>query len=195
MLVYFPQHIFTIYECFEAMFTNIKLIKECMNKGILIYLLSIFCSSREPTIRYRTASIFARLIADKLSGPRIKIMLLKFLPHIFLDAIMDDVEASVLLFESNQENPELVWNEAIRSHVLKTVCNFKSQFFETQKNDHNSLFTLNDEFSCFSDYHSQIGNEIMVNGVYLNLFISQPGWVFFLFLSNFFRFLDDLKNF
>ena len=68
--------------------------------GALIYLLNLFCNSQNPTVREETAALFAKMITDKLVGPRVRIVLSKFLPIIFMDAMRDSAEASVHMFES-----------------------------------------------------------------------------------------------
>ena len=71
-----------------------------VHAGALIYLLNLFCNSQNPTVREETASLFAKMITDKLVGPRVRIVLSKFLPVIFMDAMRDSAEASVHMFES-----------------------------------------------------------------------------------------------
>ena len=39
------------------------------------------------------------MMSDKLIGPKVKIVLAKFLPAIFMDAMRDNAEASVHMFE------------------------------------------------------------------------------------------------
>ncbi len=41
------------------------------------------------------------MMADKLIGPRVKIVLSKFLPSIFMDAMRDSSDASVHMFEGS----------------------------------------------------------------------------------------------
>ena len=73
---------------------------ECCVAGALIYLLDLYCNSSNATAREKTADLFAKLLADKLHGPKIRILLAKFLPPIFMDAMRDSPEASVHMFES-----------------------------------------------------------------------------------------------
>ena len=68
--------------------------------GALIYLLNLFCNSTVPTIREETASLFAKMITDKLVGPKVRIALSKFLPVIFMDAMKDNPETSLHMFDS-----------------------------------------------------------------------------------------------
>ena len=68
--------------------------------GALIYLLNLFCNSQNPSVREETAALFAKMITDKLVGPKVRIVLAKFLPLVFMDAMRDSAEASVHMFES-----------------------------------------------------------------------------------------------
>ena len=70
--------------------------------GALIYLLDIYCSDTNPNIRTQTAELFAKVLSDKLVGPKVRIILNKFLPSIFMDAMRDSAEASVHMFEGKR---------------------------------------------------------------------------------------------
>jgi DnaJ family protein C protein 13 len=52
--------------------------------------------------------------ADKLMGPKVRIAMSKLLPEIFLDAMKKAPETGVQMYEMDQENPELIWNDASR---------------------------------------------------------------------------------
>jgi len=67
--------------------------------GGLIYLLDMFCNSTNPTLREQTAELFAKILSDKLVGPKVRIIVAKFLPAIFMDAMRESPEASVHMFE------------------------------------------------------------------------------------------------
>ena len=72
----------------------------CRLLGALIYMLNLFCNSTSPTVREQTASLLGKMIGDKLVGPKVRIILTKFLPLIFMDAMKDNPEASITMFES-----------------------------------------------------------------------------------------------
>lgn len=63
-------------------------------------MLNLFCNSQNPSVREQTAGLIAKMITDKLVGPRVRIVLAKFLPQIFMDAMRDSPEAAVVMFES-----------------------------------------------------------------------------------------------
>uniref|UniRef100_A0A2I3HZT1 DnaJ heat shock protein family (Hsp40) member C13 n=1 Tax=Nomascus leucogenys TaxID=61853 RepID=A0A2I3HZT1_NOMLE len=69
-----------VLETLYALTSSTKIIKEAMAKGALIYLLDMFCNSTHPQVRAQTAELFAKMTADKLIGPKVRITLMKFLP-------------------------------------------------------------------------------------------------------------------
>ena len=77
---------------------------DILSTGALIYMLNLFCNSQNPSVREQTAALIAKMITDKLVGPRVRIVLAKFLPHIFMDAMRDSPEAAVVMFESKNRN-------------------------------------------------------------------------------------------
>ena len=77
----------------------------CDLAGALIYMLNLFCNSQSPSVREETAALLAKMITDKLVGPKVRIALSKFLPLIFMDAMRDNSEASVHMFESESSVP------------------------------------------------------------------------------------------
>ena len=75
--------------------------------GALIYLLDLYCSATNADIREQTAELFSKILSDKLIGPKVRIMLAKFLPPIFMDAMRDSAEASVHMFEGTSVSRQL----------------------------------------------------------------------------------------
>jgi len=67
---------------------------------------------------------------SKLHGPRVVIILSKFLPPVFSDAMRENPEASVHMFEGNHENPELVWDDDARKKVKSVVLEMTSEFYQ-----------------------------------------------------------------
>ena len=54
-------------------------------------------------MREQTVELFAKVLSDKLVGPKVRIILSKFLPPIFMDAMRDSAEASVHMFEGRSK--------------------------------------------------------------------------------------------
>ena len=90
--------------------------------GALIYMLNLFCNSTSPTVREQTASLLGKMIGDKLVGPKVRIILTKFLPLIFMDAMKDNPEASITMFESEYC--------CVNSHHVITALFYKFNVFK-----------------------------------------------------------------
>ena len=163
-----------ILEVLMALSSHTAIIKEMIQKGGLVYLLDLFCNANSGEIREATASLFSKMIADKLAGPKVRIIIIKFLPLIFLDAMRDNPEAAVHMFENVHENPELIWNNEARNKVSNTVAEMAIKVNATQRDDPLAVWRLPEDFVIA---YSEIEGEVEVGGVYLRLYISQPSWV------------------
>ena len=169
-----PNSHCTIIEILMALCSHTAIIKEVIQKGGLIYLLDLFCNANSGEIREATATLFSKMIADKLAGPKVRIIIIKFLPLIFLDAMRDNPEAAVHMFENVHENPELIWNDEARNKVSNTVAEMAVKVNAMQKEDPLSAWRLPEDFTVA---YSEIDGEVEVGGVYLRLYINQPSWV------------------
>ncbi|XP_016394510.1 dnaJ homolog subfamily C member 13 [Sinocyclocheilus rhinocerous] len=163
-----------VLETLYALTSNTKIITEAMNRGALIYLLDLFCNSTHPQVRTQTAELFSKMTSDKLVGPKVRLTLMRFLPAVFMDAMRDNPEAAVHIFEGTHENPELIWNDSSRETVSTSVREMMLEHFKQQKDNPDVSWKLPDDFSVA--YGAGQG-ELEVGGVFLRIFISQPGWV------------------
>lgn len=153
--------------------------------GVVIYLLDQFCNSNNGQIRESCAELLAKMNADKLSGPKVRITVQKFLPGVFLDAMIDSPSISVQMFESEHEHPELIWNEKVRNRVSSVVKRTAEEFsrHQMQNADH--------QWRDPEALQEITTNELVVSGVYLRLYASNPGWT----LRKPRQFLSDLLDF
>ncbi|MBN3289374.1 DJC13 protein, partial [Polypterus senegalus] len=163
-----------VLETLYALTSNTKIIKEAMAKGALIYLLDMFCNSTHPQVRSQTAELFAKMTSDKLIGPKVRLALMKFLPGVFMDAMRDNSEAAVHIFEGTHENPELIWNDNSREKVSTTVREMMLEHYKQQRDNPDINWKLPEDFAV--SYGDSQG-EIAVGGVFLRIYIAQPGWV------------------
>jgi DnaJ family protein C protein 13 len=118
-----PQILDTLY----ALMSTTKIVKEALSKGAVIYLLDLFCNSTSAQIRLSCAELLARMSSDKLVGPKVRLCLGTFLPPIFADAMRDSPEASVNMFESAHEHPELIWDQDAKDRVCTTVARLRRE--------------------------------------------------------------------
>ncbi|CAG2229949.1 DNAJC13 [Mytilus edulis] len=161
-------------ESLFALMSNTKIVKEAMAKGAVIYLLDLFCNSTNPNVREKTAELLSKMLSDKLVGPKVRIVLSKFLPPIFMDAMRDSPEASVHMYEGTHENPELIWNEESRDKVSDVVKKLKNNHFKAQRENPDSRWSLREDFAVV---YTDVAGELTIGGVFLRLFIANPGWV------------------
>ncbi|KAH0627267.1 hypothetical protein JD844_002784 [Phrynosoma platyrhinos] len=163
-----------VLETLYALTSSTKIVKEAMAKGALIYLLDMFCNSTHPQVRSQTAELFAKMTADKLVGPKVRIILMKFLPGVFMDAMRDNPEAAVQIFEGTHENPELIWNDNSRERVSTTVREMMLEHFKLQRDNPDINWKLPEDFAVV---YGEAEGELSVGGVFLRIFIVQPAWV------------------
>ncbi|XP_037954363.1 dnaJ homolog subfamily C member 13 isoform X2 [Teleopsis dalmanni] len=174
-----------VLETLSGLMNVQEMIKEAQQKGAIIYLLDLFCNSRNPQIREMCAEIMAKMTADRLSGPKVRITISKFLPPLFLDAMVESPQTSVQLFESIHEHPELIWNDKTRLNVCDAVAEMCESFYKVQKFNAKHIWK---DPEVLKDI---ISNEVVVAGVYLRLFVSNPAWT----LRKPKQFLSDLLDF
>ncbi|CAG05511.1 unnamed protein product [Tetraodon nigroviridis] len=163
-----------VLETLYALTSNTKLVKEAMAKGALIYLLDLFCNCTHPQVRTQTAELFSKMTSDKLVGPKVRLTLMRFLPGVFMDAMRDNAEAAVHIFEGTHENPELIWNDNSREKVSTTVREMMLEHFKQQKDNPDVNWRIPENFTVA---YGAGQDELEVGGVFLRIFIAQPGWV------------------
>ncbi|CAG2170123.1 unnamed protein product, partial [Oppiella nova] len=153
---------------------NTRLIKEALSKGAILYLLTLYTSSTNFEVREKSAELLSKMTSDKLNGPRIKLVLTKFLPSLFIDAMKDSPQTSVHLFDGTQENPELIWNDSARDCVSQTLNRMCEQLYNEQTNNPSSVWKIDNDF----EVKLPVGfGEFVIAGVYLRLYVQNPSWV------------------
>lgn len=60
-----------VLETLSGLLNLQRMVKEAQNKGAIIYLLELFCNSRNPQIRVFCAELLGKMTADKLTGPKV----------------------------------------------------------------------------------------------------------------------------
>uniref|UniRef100_A0A182PLV2 J domain-containing protein n=1 Tax=Anopheles epiroticus TaxID=199890 RepID=A0A182PLV2_9DIPT len=179
------EHQPRVLETLSGLLNVPKMIKEAHSKGAVIYLLDLFCNSNNPAIREQCAELLAKMNADKLSGPKVRITMCKYLPPVFLDAMIDSTSVAVQMYESMHEHPELIWNDEIRASVSDAVRDMADSFHVQQKRNHKAVWRDPEILP------ELLSNEVVVSGVYLRLYVSNPGWT----LRKPKQFLADLLDF
>jgi len=169
-----PASRLVILDILYSIFSNTKLVKEAFDKGVVIYILDVFCNSDVPGYREKAAEVLSKMVMDKLVGPKVRICVTRFLPPIFLDAMKQSPEAAVSMLDSEHENPELIWNEDTRKKVARVVSEECNKLFQSQKQSPEILWSVPENFQLSLE---DVAGEVVVSGVYLRLFVANPGWV------------------
>jgi DnaJ family protein C protein 13 len=103
-----------------------------------------------------------------------RLILNRFLPVLFVDAMKDSPQTAVHLFDGTQENPELIWNDEYRHKVCSNLKTMTEELFQAQVANPMASWKLPEDFELTSPMSS---GEIVVAGVYLRLFVENPSWV------------------
>ena len=176
------EHLFFL-QVLSALSSHPEIVKQFIPTGGVLYTTNLFANSVEPAVRKEAASLLAKVtrklsvkvkskiqaISDRLSGPRVRISLSKLLPPIFADAMADNAEASVSLYEGIHENPELIWSEETRQET--------SLYLERSARDLSQQQAKNPEVDWKPPSESFLPNkEFILGGVYVRLLLLNPGW-------------------
>ena len=76
------------------------------------------------------------------------------------------------MLDSEHENPELIWNEDTRKKVAKVVSEECGKLFQSQKQSSETLWSVPENFQLSLE---DVSGEVVVSGVYLRLFVANPG--------------------
>ena len=98
----------------QSLMGDTRLVKECIHFNGLQCLLYIFGCHQDEEVRKASCEVMAKMTTDKLMGPKVRILIAKYIPDIFLDAMKNSAETCLRMYENCHENPELIWNEVSR---------------------------------------------------------------------------------
>lgn len=165
----------SVIETLLPLMSNTQLVRESLTKGAPLHVLNLFANSRDQTVREKCAELLAKMTSDKLTGPKIRLILYKFLPALFVDAMKDSPQTAINMFDTMQENPELIWNDESRKSVYQTLKKMAERLYVNQmENPIGSMWKLADDFEI---PNTAASGETVVAGVYLRLFVDNPSWV------------------
>ncbi|XP_053615104.1 dnaJ homolog subfamily C member 13 isoform X2 [Plodia interpunctella] len=164
-----------------ALLANTALVKEALAKGAVIYLLDLFCNSKLSEIREAAAELMARMMADKLHGPKVQLTISRYVPAVFAEAMRAAGAAGALhMFERQHEHPELVWTDAARAAFAHRIAALRDSHQSNQLRDANATFedreALERAASGANEEAWAPPGEVVVAGVYLKLYLQTPHW-------------------
>ncbi|XGW25046.1 hypothetical protein V3C99_006459 [Haemonchus contortus] len=160
-----------------ALSSNGQIVKEMLDYGGLLFILSVLCSSEsDPGERLLAAELLTKLQSDKLTGPRWTRFITKYLPPIFADALRDSPNTAITMFDSTNENPELIWNETTRVKVRQIIERGADELYRLQSSNPEHKWdtgSLTDNTCAYAD---SVTGELVVGGVFVRLYVANPAW-------------------
>ncbi|XP_072942508.1 dnaJ homolog subfamily C member 13 [Epargyreus clarus] len=172
-----------------ALLANTSIVREALAKGAVIYLLDLFCNSKVPETREAAVDLLARMMSDKLYGPKVRLTMSRYLPGVFADAMREGgaagaggaggaaAAAAVHAFDNNHEHPELVWSDEARKRVQANLAELKDKHYAEQTRSASAQFEDREALERGSAEEAWApAGEVVVGGVYLKLFLQNPHW-------------------
>ncbi|CAH0713170.1 unnamed protein product, partial [Brenthis ino] len=142
----------------------------------VIYLLDLFCNCKIPEVREMAVELLARMMADKLLGPKVRLTICRYVPGVFAEAMREaGAAAAVHAFDAGHEHPELVWGDELRQRVRAHLAQLRDRHYTNQIRDPSVLFEERDATEHNEEAWAPPG-EVVVGGVYLKLFLQNPTW-------------------
>ncbi|KAJ0173970.1 hypothetical protein K1T71_010116 [Dendrolimus kikuchii] len=162
-----------------ALLANTALVKEALAKGAVIYLLDLFCNSKILETRESAVELLARMMADKLHGPKVRLTISRYLPGVFGEAMRESAPSSaVAMFDATHEHPELVWSDDTRQRLAAHIAHLRDTHQSNQLSEPNSAFEDRETLERTSGGEQSWAppGEVVVGGVYLKLYLQNPHW-------------------
>ncbi|XP_045490709.1 dnaJ homolog subfamily C member 13 isoform X1 [Pieris rapae] len=160
----------------SALLASTALVREALAKGAVIYLLDLFCNSKLPEMREAAIDLLARMMSDKLHGPKVRLSISRYIPGVFAEAMREAGGVSAVhMFDASHEHPELVWSDESRQRVRHHVAQLRDQHFSRQVRDPSVHFE-DREANDRNEVRWAPPGEIVVGDVYLKLYLQNPHW-------------------
>ncbi|EGC29101.1 hypothetical protein DICPUDRAFT_159366 [Dictyostelium purpureum] len=151
---------------------------DIINHCGLLYLIDVFSNNQiVMENRIKAVGVLGRMIMDKVHGPKVALLIGKFIPPVFNSTMSEDPQQTVMVFDAQHENPELIWNNNTRA-ILKDTLTKMEKEYQAQviaAKSFNVQWKLpSDDFQVIYSLDGE--NELIIGGVYISLFLKQPGW-------------------
>nr|VDZ46862.1 endosomal_trafficking_protein_RME-8_putative/GeneDB:LmjF.30.2210 [Leishmania donovani] len=174
----------------RLMLTHRTLVQQSLDRGLYIFLLSMYATSPREKVREECCRCLAKGYEDRLVGPQLFIRSSKYLPPAFLEMMKDNVKQACRMLDAWQENPELLWTKSQREELVEQLQASRRQIVAALSADAlacwkpseaagSSMGTTQSSFdggggdACSADRRLR---RLQVGGVYVALYVQQPGW-------------------
>uniref|UniRef100_A0A7E4V2Q6 J domain-containing protein n=1 Tax=Panagrellus redivivus TaxID=6233 RepID=A0A7E4V2Q6_PANRE len=168
----------SIFRTLIALASNGGVVKSLLDSGGLLYILHLMCDSTvQLEVRNLAAELLAKLQSDKLTGPRWTRFICYYLPPIFSETFRDNAASGVTMFDATTENPELIWNDSIRTKVKGHLKSGVDALVAAHLTDPAAKWDApTDRQGNNLVYQSLIEGELIVGGIYVRIFNANPSW-------------------
>ena len=141
-----------------------------LDKGMYVLLIHTFQRARKQEVKEDACICLAKACSDKLNGPKVQLRCAKLLPLVMIETMKENPSQVCQMFDSWQENPELVWNKDSQARAMEVSSKARTNIVDCLKEDINTYWKMPDDISTPSI------DDLQVGGVYLALFMKQPNW-------------------
>ena len=136
-----------------------------------------------------STQLIGKLVTDKLHGPKIALRSGKVMPSVFVESMKENAASAAMMvrtlahthhttphhahpqFDGTSENPELIWTLDMRDRCVHLCETLREDVVKTLLADEDAVWRLPADVGVA---HSV--EELQIGGVYLHLYVKQPGW-------------------
>ncbi|ORC90853.1 endosomal trafficking protein RME-8 [Trypanosoma theileri] len=150
--------------------SNRGVVEQALDRGLYAVLLRILGTSLLQECKEDVCTCLAKAFSDKLCGPKLFLRTSKLIPSVFLEMMKESPVNACQLLNTWQETPELVWNKERKQRFVELCIACESDIVELLQHDPTAYWKIPENILAES------GEELQLGGVYLKLYLSQPGW-------------------
>ncbi|XQJ29071.1 endosomal trafficking protein RME-8, putative [Leishmania guyanensis] len=172
------------------MLAHRTLVQQSLDRGLYIFLLSLYATSPREKVREECCRCLAKGYDDRLVGPQLFLRSSRYLPAAFLEMMKDNVKQACRMLDSRQENPELLWTKTQREELVQQLQVSRKQIVAALSTDAlacwkpcdiagDSVYAIKSSVESNSGDADTTGSHLrrlQVGGVYVELYVQQPGW-------------------
>jgi DnaJ family protein C protein 13 len=122
--------------------------------------------------RKTSALVLSRMLQDRVMGPKMFIIVQRFLPLSIARELRESPEDVVLTLDKTHETPEIVWDSTCRRDLKSALAKACQQSDEAAALD--GVWKPPGGHEKYRVKYTILDGEVMVGGVYLRIFLKDP---------------------
>jgi DnaJ homolog subfamily C member 13 len=183
----------TVLALVNAMLAHRVSVQRLLDSGVYVLLLSLYATTTSEEVREEACRCLGKAFADRLVGPQVFLRASRFLPTAFLEMMRDNVTQACQMLDTWQENPEVLWTKAQKNDLIAQLRAARAEIETVLRKDPLACW----KSAALPSLTSAAGNhegesttsctdagggaarrlrELQVGGVYVALYVQQPGW-------------------